>query len=346
MKKVAVIGHYAVGLEYFDGQTVKTKILTKELCKQLGENEILQFDTHGGVKALIKAPFQVWQAFRKAKNIIMLPANNGLRVFGRLLAWGKRFFKSRKIHYIVIGGWLPDFLKTKNSLARSLKSFDGIYVETNIMKQKLEKQGFSNVSVMPNCKDLKVLTGENLVYAKTGPYKLCTFSRVMKEKGIEDAVNAVKAVNEQFGKVACTLDIYGQIDENQSGWFNALQNGFPDFIRYCGVVPYDKSDEILKSYFALLFPTYYDGEGFAGTLIDALAAGVPIIASDWKYNGEIVTPDVGLLYRARAFDELVGAINISISNVDATFSKKPNCLHKALLFSSEKVVSDFIKNNL
>ena len=38
----------------------------------------------------------------------------------------------------------------------------------------------------------------------------------------------------------------------------------------------------------MLFPTYYEGEGFAGTLIDAMAAGVPVIASDWKYNKEIV----------------------------------------------------------
>ena len=56
MKKVAVIGHYAYGLEYLDGQTIKTKIVTNELCKEYGESEIIQFDTHGGVKTLLKAP--------------------------------------------------------------------------------------------------------------------------------------------------------------------------------------------------------------------------------------------------------------------------------------------------
>ena len=40
------------------------------------------------------------------------------------------------------------------------------------------------------------------------PLPLCTFSRVMKEKGIEDAVYAVRTVNEHFGRTVYTLDIY------------------------------------------------------------------------------------------------------------------------------------------
>ena len=37
----------------------------------------------------------------------------------------------------------------------------------------------------------------------------------MKEKGIEDAFNAVMAVNESLGYQAFSLDIYGQIDPTQ-----------------------------------------------------------------------------------------------------------------------------------
>ena len=35
-KKVCVVGHYGNGKEFYDGQTVKTKIITKELIRQLG----------------------------------------------------------------------------------------------------------------------------------------------------------------------------------------------------------------------------------------------------------------------------------------------------------------------
>ena len=156
------------------------------------------------------------------------------------------------------------------------------------MKVQLEKKGFKNVFVIPNCKELAILKNEELVYDETEPYRLCTFSRVMKEKGIEDAVNAVKKINKLENREVFILDIYGQVDKNQREWFERLQSTFPDFIRYGGLIPYDKSTDVLKEYFALLFPTYYDGEGFAGTLIDAMAAGVPVIASDWKYNKDIV----------------------------------------------------------
>jgi glycosyltransferase involved in cell wall biosynthesis len=112
----------------------------------------------------------------------------------------------------------------------------------------------------------------------------------MKEKGIEDAIDAVKAVNEKTGRTVYSLDIYGQIDDAYKERFDYLQKTFPPYIRYAGLVPFDKSVETIKQYFALLFPTRYKGEGFAGTLIDAMAAGVPVIASDWRYNKEIVRP--------------------------------------------------------
>ena len=96
------------------------------------------------------------------------------------------FHLQRKIHYIVIGGWLPQLLDSNESLARNLRKFDGIYVETNTMKMTLESKGFQNIILMPNCKELVTLSADELIYQEEIPFKLCTFSRVMKEKGIED----------------------------------------------------------------------------------------------------------------------------------------------------------------
>ena len=75
------------------------------------------------------------------------------------------------------------------------------------MKSALEARGFENVFVMPNCKKLTVLSENELVYPQGVPYKLCTFSRVMREKGIEDAVKTVTAVNQSFGRTVFSLDI-------------------------------------------------------------------------------------------------------------------------------------------
>ena len=67
------------------------------------------------------------------------------------------------------------------------------------MKNSLHDIGLDNVTILRNFKDIKPLKEElNMDIVK--PLNICTFSRVMKEKGIEDIVNAVKEVNEKYKK--------------------------------------------------------------------------------------------------------------------------------------------------
>lgn len=336
--KVSVLGHFGRGETLLNGQTVKTKIITEELQRRLGRKQVLKIDTRGGWKTFLKAPFQSFYALKSSRNILIFPAQNGLRVYVPLLSFFRLFFKNRRLHYVVIGGWLPEFLKKRKKLTKALMSFDGIYVETNTMRKALEAQGFNDVYVMPNFKDLNILKESELVYHHTEPYRLCTFSRVMKEKGIEDAVNAVKTVNEHFGRIVYTLDIYGQVDSAQTEWFNELKSTFPLYIKYGEFVPFDKSVEVVKNYFALLFPTYYEGEGFAGTLLDAMAAGVPVIASDWRYNPEIVNEKTGYVYPVHDNHAFVTTLISVGNNSDLLLSKKSDCLKEAEKYRAENVI--------
>ncbi len=336
--KVCVFGHFGDGENLLNGQTVKTKIITEELQRKFGQEQVLRIDTRGGWKSLLKAPRQTVLALRNSQNVLLFPAQNGLRVYAPLLSFFRRFFKDRKLHYIVIGGWLPQFLSKRKRLAKVLRRFDAIYVETNTMKGALEAQGFHNVLVMPNCKKLTVLAEEDLVYPDSSPLRLCTFSRVMREKGIEDAVNAVMAVNKELGYPAFSLDIYGQVDANQIEWFQNLQKTFPDYISYGGLIPFDKSVVTLKNYFALLFPTYYEGEGFAGTLIDAYSAGIPVVASDWKYNPELVNENVGVIYPTGNEAALIEALKSIAADPETMLKRKKLCLKESEKYKIEETV--------
>ena len=339
MKKVSVIGHFAVGRVCLNGQTIKTKIVTDALKESVGVDEVDMLDTYGGKKTLLKAPFLAWKALRNSKNVIIFPAQNGIRIFGRLLPMLRCFFKNRKLHYVVIGGWLADKLKEEKGLAKALKKFDGIYVETNTMKSALENIGFTNIFVMPNCKDLMVLKPEELVYFEEEPYKLCTFSRVCKEKGVETAVNAVKSVNDRLQKTAFVLDIYGQVDSSQVQWFEELKNGFPPSVQYKGTISYQDSVSALKNYDVLLFPTSYEGEGFAGTLLDAFSAGVPVVASIWKYNSEIVTDgENGFLFSLEDDNALAEKLLYIRDNPQMVRNMKSECLKSAEKYLPAKVI--------
>jgi glycosyltransferase involved in cell wall biosynthesis len=44
----------------------------------------------------------------------------------------------------------------------------------------------------------------------------------------------------------------------------------------------------LSEYSCMLFPTYWQGEGFPGVIIDAYIAGLPVIATGWNMNKEVV----------------------------------------------------------
>ena len=132
MKRVCVIGHFAKGKELLNGQTVKTKIVTKEIIKTLGKNEVSCMDTCGGIRALRYVPRQCINALKHHKNVIIMPAENGLRVFAPILVVLNTFFY-RKLHYVVIGGWISQFLQKKKVLSFFLKKFDALYAETDSM---------------------------------------------------------------------------------------------------------------------------------------------------------------------------------------------------------------------
>lgn len=327
--KVGIIGFYGKDSNRSGGQEAKTYTITKTLSEFYGSTNIITVDTLNWKRHPFKLFFKTISAVSKCKTVVILPAHNGVRFFVPILTFFNRFYK-RKLFYAVIGGWLPQYLQDKPKLLKKLKKFDGIYVETNTMRVALEAVGLTNVKVMPNCKELKILSANEMIYAQEEPYKLCTFSRVMREKGIEDALNAVKAVNEKFGRTVYTLDIYGQIDGEQTEWFETLQKMFPDYVRYGGFVPFDQSVQVLKNYFALLFPTYYDGEGFAGTIIDAFASGVPVLASDWRYNPEIIQDgETGLIYQAKNLEMLIEKLCWLIDNKEQHEQMKQNCLNEA-----------------
>lgn len=335
MGKVCVIGHFGFGQSLLNGQTIKTKIITAEIERCCGKTNVIRLDLAGGAKKIPGLLIKIPKALSECDNIAIFPVENGLRFLTPVLNFWNLFFK-KKIHYIVIGGWLPGFVSDKYLLKKGVKSFDGIYVETNTMKKALEEQGFTNIFVMPNCKPLKILSENELVYPEGIPYKLCTFSRVMKEKGIETAVYAIRNVNRQMGYTAYSLDIYGQIDANQTEWFADLQSRFPDYIHYGGCVDADKSVEVLRDYFALLFPTHFYTEGIPGTIVDAYAAGVPVISARWESFADVIDDGkTGIGYEFDHEEDLEKILLSVANNPQIVLDMRTNCIRGARKYLPE-----------
>ncbi|MEK4201685.1 glycosyltransferase family 4 protein [Cytobacillus sp. FSL K6-0265] len=343
MHRVGICGHFGEGKDFYDGQTVKTKTLTEELQNLFGTDEVTYMDTYnwkGNPFALLLRCISI---FKNSKSVIMLPAQNGLKIFIPLFIILNRIFK-RRIYYVVIGGWLPDYLDNQRKYLNGLKNFDCIFVETLSMSNKLQKLGLNNVSVMPNFKKISILSKSELSMVSEKPFKLCTFSRVLKEKGIEDAINAVIKINSSAGREVYVLDIYGQIAPDYEDTFHEIMTASPDYINYKGVIPYNKVVDILKDYYLMLFPTYYIGEGFAGTILDAFASGLPVVASDWRYNSELIQDGkTGRIIPCKNVEKLAETLLYYMENQEEIKYMREKCIDEAYKYTPENAIEYLYK---
>ena len=343
MTKVSVIGLFCAGREVSDGQSIKTRIITDELEKALGAQCVRRIDTYGWKKHPVRLFSDSIRAVLQSENVIFMTDEGGIKIFPWLLL-GANIFGKSKLHYIVIGDWLVPFLEKHSFIMSCLKGFHHIFAETTSMQAGLLGLGFQNVSLLPNFKNLMPLRQEQLQSEWHEPYRFCTFSRVMREKGIGDAVDAVRAVNAQYGRKVCELDIYGAVEPDETQWFRELSRDFGDAIQYCGVVSYDKTTEVLEPYFALLFPTFFPKEGIPGTIIDAYAAGLPVIASKWKSFDDMVDDGItGIGYPYLNNECLKEIISRVVANPDECLIMKSNCLRKAEQFLPENTMKILLK---
>ena len=138
-------------------------------------------------------------------------------------------------------------------------------------------------------------------------------------------------LNKKYGRKVFTLDIYGPVDPGDDDtWFTELRKSFTDDIIYRGNAPFNKSVEILSGYFALLFPTQYFTEGIPGTIIDAYAAGVPVIASKWKSFADVVEEGVtGLGYSFNTTADLEKVMEKIVTDPSMIINLKQGCIRKA-----------------
>ena len=341
-----MIGHFGGGKDFFDGQTVKTKIIHSELSKAT-DFRILCVDTYYKSSRPLWLLFISIYSIVRCRHTIILPSTNGRKFYFPLLFYFSKVF-GKKIYHIVTGGNLHEQLLEYPKWTKYINSFVVNWVQFKSSCASLTSAHIRNAEVLHNFKNLNIIKFGEIPSEFSAPYRFCTFSRISIAKGIPDAIRAIDAVNEHFGFETAMLDIYGQPDEDYKDEFAALMETASAAVEYKGVIPYDQSTEVLKNYFALLFPTVFFGEGFAGTIIDAFSSGLPVIATDWHANAEIIENGVtGIIYPDN--NHLYESVLYAVNNPEIIHSMKNACIMRAEECMPErhiKQIIDKIQNNL
>lgn len=334
-KKIAVIGRIAEGTVLIDGQTVKTKILYEELRKEFPETEVVCVDLYEYKRKILLILWRIIKVFIQCEHIFVLVSRNGRKFLFPIMNRINFLFR-RNIYHDVIGGALSKEVRENISLRKQLNKFKVNWVEFSKMKEELENAGVCNVEVLPNFKRLNILPEEKIEDKNEGPFVFVMFSRVMKEKGMETAARAVAEVNRELGKQQAVLHIYGPVEAEYRTDFDLLLKEFADCVEYKGCVSFNESVEALGNGYMLLFPSVYPGEGMPGTIIDAFSAGLPVIASDWRFNSELVKQGrTGFCYNWRNPGELAEYIRYSVETPQDINKMRKNCLKEAVKYTPE-----------
>jgi|WetSurMetagenome_2_1015567.scaffolds.fasta_scaffold25860_2 glycosyltransferase involved in cell wall biosynthesis len=115
----------------------------------------------------------------------------------------------------------------------------------------------------------------------------CAFvGQIKRRKGVFDIVEALR------GQESFRCDFFGPIVDHDREAFMAALASSNGACAYRGVLEPDGVVETIGRYDVLLLPSYHPGEGYPAVVLQAYAAGVPVIASDWKDIPEIVEDGV------------------------------------------------------
>lgn len=321
-----------------NGQAIKTRNYLEMLRKKYGDENVAVLDTNYFRKHLSANYKTVFELCRKSDVIIIMPTRNGLKLLLPIL----RLLKKRyhfKILYPVIGGWLPDVVDEVGFLRDYLHCVDAIYLETDSLTNEMRKRGFSTAKTVAN---FSLRLGDIQQWKYLDKRTLCrcfTFSRVTRTKGINEAIEAIYILNNKHSKMHYTLDIYGPLDEAYKEEFSQKLRENSESVRYGGVLMGNSILPVLSNHELMLFPTYYDGEGMPGAVIESFMAGIPVIASDWHNNSEVVkNAYTGVIYQLGDISKLIAAIQ-SVTEQDGELNRMhDNCMKESKKYQPKTIM--------
>ena len=252
----------------------------------------------------------------------------------------------KALFYLAIGGWVSGLIENKKSRRKltPLKKFKRIVLQNTQTVELFKSYGYDNVTFSPTFSSKKQITEDEfnqslISFDKAKEYRFCFFARIEETKGIFEACNVIKRlVNNNYN---VKLDIYGQIQKKELE--EKITHYLDSNIKYMGVV-HDDSIKILSSYYCMLFPTYYPGEGMAHSIIESFMGGLPVIASDWHFNSELVKDnETGFLINLDKLEEnLYNKIVFSINNKDLIRKMRYICFEQSKQYNSDAVLKPFI----
>lgn len=244
---------------------------------------------------------------------------------------------AHRCYYWVPGGVFHEVVKKRFKLT-TFNKLKKLYVQSSRIVEGLQNLGFDNAIFVPNSKKIeyypiKPERNDQIV-------RFVFLSRIHPSKGCGLIINCTKRLNSMGYKEKFLVDFYGNFFPEYKEEFLKLCDdisnvNYKGFINLTERQGYDK----LATYDMMLFPTFWWGEGFPGVVIDAYIAGLPIIASDWNCNCDVVDDMTGIIIKSQNEDALFEEMKNTVDGKYDLVAFSKACQERAKQYDNDFVLS-------
>ena len=216
-----------------------------------------------------------------------------------------------KINYRFFGGDLDYYVSS--NVQRRLMKFSlrntSLFIQTKGLVNYITKIN------IPNCKVIWFPTSRSiptLNFVKSSNNKpiirFIYVGHLRKEKGTEILVDVCNKLNHNNYKFILTL--IGKIFSNEL----KQKISKASYINYLGEIENNEIFNHLSNSDLMVYPSYWEGEGYPGTLIESKIMGLPIIVSNHRYLSELISDGNGLLVIPKSKTSLYNAMRKTLSD--------------------------------
>lgn len=227
--------------------------------------------------------------------------------------------------------------KISAKISRPLMNADILTAPSSFQSEIIFNSGFKKPVVIPNMVNEKIFyPGKETT--KTGKVKFFTLSSFIPQKGIYELTEGIKIASEISSDFEFTIAGSGELESYIKNFI--LQKNLSDRIKL--IVNPERAEAISLFGKNDVFILASRLESFGIVYVEALASGIPVIATDCGGPSDFVNKDTGLLIEKENQEKIAEAIVYMTKNI-FTYDKKRIRNFFLLNFSdmviSEKIIS-------
>lgn len=340
--KIILIGGIHLNHKPTCGETMKNQLF----LRRFGElfEKVVPVDTYQWQKHPLRLAKLLWVILFNPKAKFVISGSGASRY---LIDFCYKSCLKRDVYFWVVGGDLPVAVRNGKYNIDALNSLVFLLVQGHSMVKELNELGVKNAIYVPNSKPISF---RPIIedHKDNEPYRFVFLSRVHPQKGIKEILEASSILDAEGYERKYQVDFYGSKDPDYANEFDEIING-KENLQYKGYIDLTNNDgyALLATYDMMLFPTYWGGEGFPGVVLDANIAGLPIIATDWNLNTEVIVEGkTGFIIPTHDAQALARAMKRALDGDVDLLQMRKDCLHYVQQYDFRNVLSEDLMKQL